>query len=181
MSHSACQPVSASVLGQPPRDAADIARVHQLTRAQSLDLLQTDHLLSGIDIALWDLLGRRHQAPVHALLGMDKAHPKIPYASQLFGDTPQETLEKARAMATHGYQAVKFGWGPYGRASVREDRDQVLLPDARAWESRPTWKSSVTITRPSWWKWLAVDSCKLPLSSSLSQGFGANWRLSASG
>ena len=40
-------------------------------------------------------------------------------------------------MATHGYQAVKFGWGPYGRASVREDRDQVhaarqgLGPDAR--------------------------------------------------
>ena len=39
-------------------------------------------------------------------------------------------------MATHGYQAVKFGWGPYGRASLREDRDQVhaarevLLPDA---------------------------------------------------
>ena len=33
-------------------------------------------------------------------------------------------------MATHGYQEVKFGWGPYGRASVREDRDQVLLPDA---------------------------------------------------
>ena len=136
MSHSACQPVSASVLGQPLGDAADIARVHQLTRAQSLDLLQTDHLLSGIDIALWDLLGRRHQTPVHALLGMDKAHPKIPYASQLFGDTPQETLEKARAVATHGYQAVKFGWGPYGRASVREDRDQVhaarevLLPDA---------------------------------------------------
>ena len=79
---------------------------------------------------MWDLLGRRHQTPVHALLGMDKAHPKIPYASQLFGDTPQETSEKARAMATHGYQAVKFGWGPYGRASVREDRDQVLLPDA---------------------------------------------------
>ena len=52
MSHSACKPVSASVLGQPLRDAADIARVHQLTRAQSLYLLQTDHLLSGIDIAM---------------------------------------------------------------------------------------------------------------------------------
>ena len=52
MSHSACKPVSASVLGQPLRDAADIARMHQLTRAQSLDLLQTDHLLSGIDIAM---------------------------------------------------------------------------------------------------------------------------------
>ena len=96
---------------------------HQLTRAQSLDL-QNRLSLEWDRHRLVDLLGRRHQTPVHALLGMDKAHPKIPYASQLFGDTPQETLEK-RAMATHGYQAVKFGWGPYGRASVMEDRDQV--------------------------------------------------------
>ena len=93
MSHSACKPVSASVLGQPLRDAADMARIHQLTRAQSLDLLQTDHLLSGIDIALWDLLGRRHQTPVHALLGMDKVTPDT-LCFAAFGDTPQETLGK---------------------------------------------------------------------------------------
>ena len=37
----------------------DIRRIGDLVRANSLDLLQADHTLSGIDMALWDLLGRR--------------------------------------------------------------------------------------------------------------------------
>src|SRR6185503_6602546 len=54
MSHSACKPVAASVVGQRLDDARDIGRIGNLVRANSLDLLQTDHTLSGIDIALWD-------------------------------------------------------------------------------------------------------------------------------
>ena len=75
-------------------DAADMARMHQLTRAQSLDLLQTDHLLSGIDIALWDLLGRRHQTPVHALLGMDKAHLRYPMPRSFLGTLLRKPWKK---------------------------------------------------------------------------------------
>ena len=126
MSHSACKPVCASVLGEPLRDAADIRRIGALVRAQSLDLLQADHLLSGIDIALWDLLGRREQAPVWQLLGYERAYPKTPYASALFGDTPAETLAKGRAAQAAGYRAVKFGWGPFGRGTVQDDIEQVL-------------------------------------------------------
>ena len=54
MSHSACKPVSASVLGQRLENAEDIRRINALVRAQSFDVLQADHTLSGIDIALWD-------------------------------------------------------------------------------------------------------------------------------
>ena len=96
MSHSACKPVAASVLGQPLNDVADIYRIGDLVRENSLDLLQADHLLSGIDMALWDLLGKRLQEPVWKLLGYSSAHPKLPYASMLFGDTPDETLAKGR-------------------------------------------------------------------------------------
>ena len=124
-SHSACKPVRDSVLGQPLRDARDIARIGELVRANSLDLLQADHTLSGIDIALWDLLGRRLEAPVWQLLGWDRSHPKTPYASQLFGDTPDQTLEKGRAARAQGYRAAKFGWGPFGRSHVAADRDQL--------------------------------------------------------
>ena len=59
MSHSACKPVAASVLGQRVDSAADIRRITTLVRGNSLDLLQADHTLSGIDIALWDLLGKK--------------------------------------------------------------------------------------------------------------------------
>ena len=58
MSHSACQPVLASVLGQDLNGPADIGRIVREVRARSLDLLQADHTLSGIEIALWDLLGK---------------------------------------------------------------------------------------------------------------------------
>jgi len=125
MSHSACKPVSTSVLGQPFNDPTDITRVHQLVREQSLDLLQTDHLLSGIDIALWDLMGKKSDAAVYQLLGYDRPYPKLPYASQLFGDTPQQTLEKAMTVRAKHYRAAKFGWGPYGRGTVEQDRDHV--------------------------------------------------------
>ncbi len=126
LSHSACKPVAASVLGQRLESAEDIARIGQLVREQSLDLLQADHNLSGIDIALWDALSQRLDAPVYELLGYPRAYPKTPYASQLFGDTPDETYAKGRRVAELGYRAVKFGWGPFGRGSAELDRDHVV-------------------------------------------------------
>jgi L-alanine-DL-glutamate epimerase-like enolase superfamily enzyme len=126
MSHSACKPVRDSVLGQRLDGPDDIRRIGDLVRAQSLDLLQADHTLSGIDIALWDLLGRRRGEPVYRLLGDQRATPKLPYASQLFGDTPEETLRLARAARDKGFRAAKFGWGPYGRAAPADDAAQVF-------------------------------------------------------
>jgi L-alanine-DL-glutamate epimerase-like enolase superfamily enzyme len=125
MSHSACKPVIASVLGQEINDIRDIRRIGDLVRANSLDLLQADHTLSGIDIALWDLLGRRRSEPVWKLLGYKSSFPKTPYASVLFGDTAQDTLIKAKAIAAQGFRAAKFGWGPFGLSTVENDCDQL--------------------------------------------------------
>ncbi|MBV7335519.1 mandelate racemase/muconate lactonizing enzyme family protein [Chloroflexi bacterium TSY] len=126
MSHSACKPVQVSVLGQELNDVTDIYRIGNLVREESMDLLQTDHILSGIDMALWDLLGRRLSEPAWKLLGYDRAYPKLPYASMLFGDTPQETLEKGRQARTDGFRAAKFGWGPIGLGSAQEDADHFM-------------------------------------------------------
>ena len=125
MSHSACKPVIASVLGQNLDSAADIDRIGDLVRAESQDVLQANHTLSGIDIAMWDLLGRRYEEPIYKLLGYERAEPRQPYASVLFGDTARDTLTKARGIRDSGYLAAKFGWGPYGKGSVAEDREQV--------------------------------------------------------
>lgn len=126
LSHSACKPVLASVLGQPLESIDDLLRIHQQVRMNSMDLLQADHALSGVDIALWDLLGKMHQEPIYHLLGYTQAHPKLPYCSLLFGDTAQETLDKADAARRLGYRALKFGWGPFGHRDLQHDIDQVV-------------------------------------------------------
>ena len=41
----------------------------------------------------------------------------------LFGDTPQETLERGREARASGFRAVKFGWGPFGRWRAGDDAD----------------------------------------------------------
>lgn len=126
MSHSACQPVQDSVLGQSLNDVADIERIGNLVRANSMDMLQAEHTFAGIDIALWDLMGKKLDAPVYELLGYERAYPKTPYASLLFADTPQETLDKARDLRQRGYRAIKFGWGVFGYGDVQADVDQVI-------------------------------------------------------
>jgi L-alanine-DL-glutamate epimerase-like enolase superfamily enzyme len=44
----------------------------------------------------------------------------------LFGDTPQQTLEKGRQARAKGYRAAKFGWGPIGKGAVQEDVDHFM-------------------------------------------------------
>ena len=124
-SHGVCQPVAASVVGQSVSDPSDILRLSQLVARNSMDLLQAAHTWSGIEIALWDLLGRKLEQPVWRLLGYKKNYAKLPYASMLMGDTPQSTLERARDARAKGYRAVKFGWGNYGTADVKDDADHV--------------------------------------------------------
>ncbi|MFZ4506615.1 MAG: mandelate racemase/muconate lactonizing enzyme family protein [Fimbriimonas sp.] len=125
MSHSACKPVRDSVLGQRLDGVDDIARIHRAVRENGLDMLQTSHTLSGIDMALWDLLGHRFEAPVYSLLGIARPTGKRPYASVLFGDTPEETHAKAAHLSAFDYAGVKFGWGPFGRGSVLEDEKHL--------------------------------------------------------
>ncbi|MDQ0726728.1 mandelate racemase/muconate lactonizing enzyme family protein [Microbacterium sp. W4I20] len=149
MSHSACHPVLSSILGEKLESAEDIDAISRRTRARSFDLLQTAHTLSGIDIAMWDLLGRRFEEPVWKLLGQERSMGKRPYASVLFGDTPEETrLRGARAVES-GFRAVKFGWQGFGTQSLRDDVDQLaaaregvgeaelMIDAAMAWGSDP--------------------------------------------
>jgi len=126
MSHGVCRPVADSVLGAAIDSPADIARIAAAVEYNSMDLLQAAHTFSGIEMALWDLLGRARGEPVWRMLGYDASHPKIPYASVLFGDTPAETLERARDSKARGFVAGKFGWGPIGRGSVRDDADHLF-------------------------------------------------------
>ena len=59
----------------------------------------------------------------------DVAHPKLPYASVLFGDTPEATYHIAVRLREQGYRAAKFGWGPMGKFG--EANDIALVRAAR--------------------------------------------------
>ncbi|MBW3095692.1 mandelate racemase/muconate lactonizing enzyme family protein [Pseudohoeflea coraliihabitans] len=123
-SHGVCRPVGASVLGARLDSVADIARISAEVRYNSMDLLQSAHTLSGIEMALWDLLGRKHDAPVWSLLGFPASLAKTPYASLLFGETPEITRGRAEQARGEGFHAAKFGWGPIGRHGVAADAAQ---------------------------------------------------------
>ncbi|WP_210484701.1 mandelate racemase/muconate lactonizing enzyme family protein [Microvirga antarctica] len=123
MSHGVCRPVADSVLGQTLDSPADIARIAAEVAYNSMDLLQAAHTFSGVEMALWDVLGKAMDAPVWTLLGYRASYKKTPYASQLFGDSPDETLRGAQKARSDNFKAVKFGWGPIGRGSVEADRD----------------------------------------------------------
>lgn len=93
------------------------------------------HTISGIDIALWDILGQATAQPVGRLLGGRYRERVRPYASLLM-DQPEPLGEHLRQIATRGFRAFKIGWGPFGRESaalderiVRAARDAVG-PDA---------------------------------------------------
>jgi L-alanine-DL-glutamate epimerase-like enolase superfamily enzyme len=123
MSHGACRPISMSVLGQTIDGPEDIQRIAAQIELDSMDLLQAPHTWSGIEIALWDLLGKVRQEPVWKLLGYNQSYPKVPYASQLFGDTPAQTYQLASAARAENFRVVKFGWGPIGRGDLQTDTD----------------------------------------------------------
>lgn len=123
MSHSGCKPVSWALNGMSITSPDDIYKINQRVHENCFDLLQADHILSGIDIALWDLLGKIKQEPVFSLLGYKQSYPKLPYASQLFGDTPEKTFQKACESKNQGFKAVKFGWGPIGKSTAKIDRE----------------------------------------------------------
>lgn len=125
MSHSACKPLKYSLENKELNSVADIHKIAHSVHQHSPDLLQSDHTLSGIDIALYDLLGKKLNEPVYRLIGYQKAFKKLPYASQLFGDTPEQTFEKGKSTRNAGFKAVKFGWGPFGK-NPDDDRAHLL-------------------------------------------------------
>ncbi|MCA9038528.1 MAG: mandelate racemase/muconate lactonizing enzyme family protein [Planctomycetaceae bacterium] len=79
------------------------------------------HAISGIDIALWDLLGKAVGQPIGRLLGGRYRNRVQPYASVLM-DEPCRLRDKLQAVKASGFTAFKIGWGPFGRKNHSLDR-----------------------------------------------------------
>ncbi len=102
------------------------------------------HTISGIDIALWDVLGKATGLPVGQLLGGRHRDRVKPYCSLLM-DRPERMADRIAPYRDAGFRAFKIGWGPFGRhdnpaldeAIIRAAKDAVgaeskLLVDAGA-------------------------------------------------
>ncbi len=83
------------------------------------------HAISGIDIALWDLLGQATGQPVGRLLGGRCRERVQPYASLLM-EEPSKLKDRLLAVKAQGFRAFKIGWGPFGRRSAAMDEAIVM-------------------------------------------------------
>jgi D-galactarolactone cycloisomerase len=118
------------------------------------------HTISGIDIALWDLLGQATGQPVGRLLGGRYRDRVRPYAS-ILATEPARLRGDLEACLAAGFRAVKIGWGPIGRISAAVDRtivstaratvgpDVLLAVDAGGsganWPNDRAWASSTAV------------------------------------
>lgn len=82
------------------------------------------HVMSGVDMALWDIMGKATGKPVHKLLGGSYCNKVRPYASALMPDTPDEVKALVEKHAAEGFTAIKLGWGPLGY-NVKYDAELV--------------------------------------------------------
>jgi D-galactarolactone cycloisomerase len=101
------------------------------------------HTISGIDIALWDILGQATGQPVGRLLGGVHRTRVRPYASLLMQE-PRPLTDHLLSVKAQGFGAFKIGWGPFGRRNAATDEaivkaareavgpDALLMVDAGA-------------------------------------------------
>ncbi|HUE17934.1 MAG TPA: mandelate racemase/muconate lactonizing enzyme family protein [Planctomycetaceae bacterium] len=87
-----------------------------------------EHAISGVDIALWDILGKACGQPVSRLLGGIYRSRIKPYGSILF-DEPDVLVARLEETVARGFRAIKLGWRPFGRRSRRFD--ELLIRTAR--------------------------------------------------
>ena len=78
------------------------------------------HAISGIDIALWDILGKATGQPIGRLLGGRYRERVKPYASLLMRE-PEELADVLRDLEGRRFRAFKIGWGPFGRKNAAYD------------------------------------------------------------
>ncbi len=84
------------------------------------------HAISGVDIALWDILGKVTQQPISRLLGGRYRETIKPYGSVLM-DQPAKLRARLQDGLERGFRAFKIGWGPFGRVDAATDEAIVKV------------------------------------------------------
>src|SRR5215472_16551829 len=99
LSHKICRGLAECVLGQDPFEIDRL--LHRMYEGSIFFGRQGAAIqaMSGIEIALWDIVGKATGRPVYPLLGGGFRKKFRAYASILFGDTPGETEAIGKRLA----------------------------------------------------------------------------------
>lgn len=89
-------------------------------------------VLAGIEMALWDIMGKAAGRAVHELLG-GAVHDEIGYFGFPQGETPEEIAAEARAFADQGCEIiyVKVGKGDVTDLAIVRQVREAIGPDRR--------------------------------------------------
>lgn len=87
------------------------------------------HTISGISIALWDILGKVTGQPIGRLIGGIYRDKVRPYASLLMEADTAILSDKIAGLKEFNYKAFKIGWGPFGRIDAATD--ERIVREAR--------------------------------------------------
>lgn len=88
------------------------------------------NVIGGLNIALWDILGKVTGLPVATLLGGRYLDKVKPYCSLLM-DEPAAMRDTIVQYREEGYRAFKIGWGPFGRRDSYRS-DEAIIEAARS-------------------------------------------------
>src|SRR5438876_4728797 len=153
LSHKICRGLAECVLGQDPFEIDRL--IHRMYEGTIFFGRQgaAVQAMSGVEIALWDIVGKATGRPVYQLLGGGFRKRFRAYASILFGDTPEQTRKIGADLVRQGYRAVKFGWGPMGQseasdvAHVRAAREGVGADVELMVDAGLCWDTATAIRR----------------------------------
>jgi D-galactarolactone cycloisomerase len=107
--------------------------------------------VAGVDIALWDLIGKAADLPLYKLWGGGKDR-LIPYASMVRLSTPEERAELAESLSDDGWRAIKLrlhhetmGEDIRTVEAVREavGRNMTIMVDGNQAQSGGDWQPGV--------------------------------------
>jgi len=120
MSHGSCYGLREVLVGMDPFDIEQIwERMYRKTNYYGR-LGVVLHTMSGVDMALWDIIGKAVGKPVHKMLGGSFCDKVRAYASMLMPETEPQAREAVQRYVEQGFTAVKLGYGPLGK-DLRRD------------------------------------------------------------
>jgi mannonate dehydratase len=115
-----------------PADISDLTRMlHYSSYWRNGPVLNS--ALSGVDMALWDIAGKRAGMPVHELLG-GRLRGDVPVYLHASGADIESTLDDAESLIAQGYRYVRLqtgqpGLGTYGAPGTPGGYPDAPYPD----------------------------------------------------